>query len=183
MITNLDCGLVPTLTVPALLHATGLWGSGCPGGSWVTFHVLADTIVLLLWRKIWSCSFPPLPRPTSFQTHTHNFCQPGCTWSPSLHVFAMSQKLIVSSTTACNLCTGGKQKATGNWKIFMKHEISPCKQPTQPTEVTSSQPAERKMHLSQSEAKQPTLRAGPLFQNFEAITTISNSHSCNKSVS
>lgn len=56
--------------------------------------------------------------PTSFQTHTHNFCQTSCTLSPPFHVFAMSQKLIISSATACNLCPGGKQEATGKPEDF-----------------------------------------------------------------
>lgn len=55
--------------------------------------------------------------PTWFQTY-YNFCQPCCTLSPSLHVFAMSQKLVISPATACSLCTGRKQEATGKPEDF-----------------------------------------------------------------
>lgn len=108
--TNLGCGLVHTLTVPVLLHAAGLWGSGCPGeaGSLFMFWL---TPSYFYWEEKYA--FVLFFFLTSFQTHTHNFCQPSCTLSLSLHVFAMSQKLIISSATACNLCTGRKQKATG----------------------------------------------------------------------
>lgn len=106
--------LVVTLTVPVLLHAAGLWGGGCSGGSWVTFMFWLTLSYFYCEEKCACVLFFFFF--TSFQTHTHNFCLPGCTLSPSLHVFAMSQKLIISSATACNLCTGGKQEATGKPK-------------------------------------------------------------------
>lgn len=103
-------------------HTPGLWAGSHPDCSCAS---ACSWFVgwWLPWRRLghfscfgWhhrTCSFFFFFFFTSFQTHTHNFCQPGCTLSPSLHVFAMSQKLIISSATACNLCTGRKQKATG----------------------------------------------------------------------
>lgn len=74
------------------------------------FMVCLPIIVLLLWSEI---CFSSLGFFTSFQTHTCNFCQPGCTLSLPVCISAMSLKFSVSPTAACDPCIGGKQEATG----------------------------------------------------------------------
>lgn len=111
-------------------HKPGLWAGSSPDcsctsacnwfvGCWLPWRKLGH-FLCFGWhhRTVKKNMLLFFFSPSSFQTHTHNFCQTGCTLSPSFHVFAMSQKLIISSTTACNLSTGGTQEATGKPEDF-----------------------------------------------------------------
>lgn len=133
--------LVPTLTsvgqgscASARSWFVGWWLPWRKLGDFSCFDWHRHTFTV---KKICFCSSSFFFSPLSKHTHIIFTSQVALWAHPCMFLQCYRSSSLAQPLPAiCALV--GSRKPQVSPKIFMKHEINPCKQPTQPTEVTSS---------------------------------------------